>query len=45
MTTTDINPSAQQMLSTWCARKHSNECGPRSAHVDTPTNVFHVART
>ena len=45
MTTTDINPSAQQMWSTWCARRHSNKCGPRGAHVDTPTNVVHVVRT
>ena len=45
MTTTDINSSAQQMWSTWCARRHSYKCGPRGAHVDTPTNVFHVART
>ena len=22
-----------------------NKCGPRGAHVDTPTNVFHVVRT
>ena len=45
MTTTDINPSAQQMWSTWCARRHSNKCGPRGAHVDTLTNVVHVVRT
>ena len=36
MTTTDINPSAQQMWSTWCARRHSYKCVPRSPHVDTP---------
>ena len=45
MTTTDINSSAQQIWPTWCARRHSNKCGPRGAHVDTPTNKFHVART
>ena len=45
MTTADINSSAQQMWSTWCARRHSYKCGPRGAHVDTPTNVFHVVRT
>ena len=45
MTTTDIDSSAQQMWSTWCARRHSNKCGPRGAHVDTPTNVVHVVRT
>ena len=45
MTTTDIKLSAEQMWSTWCARKHSNKCGPRGAHVVTPTNVFHVVRT
>ena len=26
------------MCSTWCARRHSYKCVPRSAHVDTPTS-------
>ena len=38
MTTTDNNPSALQMWSTWCARRHSYKCVPRSAHVDTRTS-------
>ena len=38
MTTTVINPSALQMCSTWCTRRHSYKCVPRRAHVDTPTS-------
>ena len=45
MTATDINLSPEQTCSTWRARRHSYKCVPRGAHVDTPTNVFHVART